>query len=117
MTELKKNKIWGCITTSEAVECLRNYKYFFANADHCLVISTEQPKGTVLMTDEFIKRFKADDWQWLESVLDEVRQEQIDNNPELAEKKEKENESFLNKFRQGLIDWREANGGRTSENK
>ena len=115
MTELRKNKIWGCITTSDAVERLSKYKYFFANANHCLVISDEQPDGTVQMTDEFIERFKADDWQWIDSVIDEVRREQIEKNPKLAEKVEKDNEEFLKRFRQGLIDWREANGRRASE--
>lgn len=115
MTELRKNKIWGCITTSEAINCLSSYKYFFANANHCLVISDEQPEGTVLMTDEFIKRFKADDWLWIDSVIDDVRREQLEKNPELAEKKKEEEEDFLKRFRQGLIEWREANGG-TTEN-
>lgn len=115
MTELRKNKIWGCITTSEAINRLSSYKYFFANANHCLVISDEQPEGTVLMTDEFIKRFKADDWLWIDSVIDEVRREQLEKNPELAEKKKEEEKDFLNRFRQGLIEWREANGG-TTEN-
>ena len=115
MKELRENKIWGCITTNEAVERLSNYKYFFANQNHCLVISDEQPEGTVQMTEEFIERFKADDWQWLDSVIDDVRREQIEKNPKLAEKMEKNNEEFLKRFRQGLIDWREANGRGTSE--
>ena len=117
MAELKKNKIWGCITTSEAIERLCNFKFFFANANHCLVIADEQPEGTVEMTSEFIERFKADDWQWLESVIDEVRQEQIEKHPELAKEKDKSDEEFLKRFRQGLIEWREANGRGTSEDK
>lgn len=113
MTELKKNKIWGCITTCEAVERLSKYKFFFANANHCLVIASEQPEGTVLMTDEFIRRFQTDDWQWINSVIGEVRKDQIENNPELAKK---QNEEFLERFRKGLLEWRAENGGGTTEN-
>lgn len=117
MTEFKKNKIWGCITTNEAIERLSEYKFFFANANHCLVISDEQPEGTVEMTDEFIKRFKEDDWMWITSIIDLVRKEQIDNNPNLAKEMEKQNEEFLARFRKGLVEWRETNGRGTVENK
>ena len=117
MTEFKKNKIWGCITTSEAIDRLCGYKYFFANANHCLVISDEQPEGTVEMTDEFMKRFQMDDWAWIFSVVDFVRKEQLDKNPELAEEMEKKNEEFLDRFHKGLIEWREANGRGTSKDK
>lgn len=115
MTEFKKNKIWGCITTTEAIERLCEYKYFFANANHCLVISDEQPEGTVEMTEEFIERFKEDDWLWLTSVIDMVRKDQIDNYPELAEEQEKINEEFLKNFRKGLTEWRAEHGRGTGE--
>jgi hypothetical protein len=115
MSELRKNRIWGCITTSEAIERLSSYEYFFANANHCLVISDEQPKGTVLMTEEFIERFKTDDWMWIDSIIDSIRREQLEKYPELAEEKNKSDEEFLKRFRQGLLEWREANGGTTEK--
>lgn len=116
MSELRKNRIWGCITTSEAIERLSSYKYFFANANHCLVVSDEQPEGTVLMTEEFIERFKEDDWLWIDTIIDGIRREQLDKYPEIAEEKNKSDEEFLKRFRQGLIDWRAENDRGTSEN-
>lgn len=115
MTDLKLNKIWGCITTSEAIERLCGYRFFFANSNHCLVISDEQPEGTVLMTEEFMERFKADDWRWIDSVIDDVRKEQLEKHKELADKKEKQDEEFLERFRKSLIDWRAEHGRGTSE--
>ena len=117
MTELKLNKVWGCITTSSAIERLSKYPFFFANADHCLVISDEQPDGTVEMTGEYLERFGEDDWQWINTVIDDVRKEQLESYPDLAEEKEKAEEEFAERFRQSLIEWRETNGRGTTENK
>lgn len=116
MNELKKKKIWGCITTSEAIDRLSKYKYFFANSDHCLVISDEQPEDTVEMTGEYIRLFKSDDWMWLFGVLDDVRKEQIENNADAAAEKRKSEEEFLKRFRKLLEEWREQNAGGTTEN-
>ena len=102
MKKYKPNKIWGCITTSEAIEELHKYPFFFANKDHILVISNEQPKGTVEMTEEFIKRFKADDWQFINSVVIEVRKAQMEEYPDEAKLMEEYNEEFLKRFRQEL---------------
>lgn len=102
MKDIKLNKIWGCITTSEAIEELHNYPFFFANQNHILVISDEQPKGTVEMTEEFIKRFKADDWQFINSVVNEVRKAQLEEYPEEAQLLADYNEEFLNRFQKEL---------------
>lgn len=102
MKEYKPNKIWGCITTSEAIERLHKHPFFFANQNHILVISDEQPEGTVEMTEEFIKRFKADDWQFINSVVDEIRRAQMEAYPEEAQKMTEYNEEFLKRFREEL---------------
>lgn len=102
MKDYKPNKIWGCVTTSEAIERLQYNPFFFANQDHILVISDEQPQGTIEMTEEFIKRFKADDWQFLNSVVNDVRKEQLEKYPEEAEQVEQYNEEFLERFKKEL---------------
>lgn len=117
MTESLKNRIWGCATSSRAVERLSGYPYFFANSDHCLVVASEQPQGTVEMTEEYIERFGEDDWQWLEAVIADIWKKQEEEHSDLAVKKEKAEEAFLKRFRESLLEWRETNGRGTTENK
>ena len=107
---MRKNKLWGCITTSEAIEKLKEYQYFFANADHILVISDEQPDGMVEMTDEYIKLFKSDDWMFLNAVVDTVRREQLEKYPEEAEKLLQEQNEFIMRFRHELEEMRVGTG-------
>lgn len=109
MSEFKKNKIWGALTTAENIERYKNYPFFFANSNHCLIISDEQPKGTVEMTEEFIERFRQDDWAWLNSVIGKVQQAQLKQYPEEAKELEKKNEEFLKRFRVELEAWRKRN--------
>ena len=97
MSEFKKNKIWGALTTAENIERYKNYPFFFANSNHCLIISDEQPKGTVEMTEEFIERFRQDDWAWLNSVIGKVQQAQLKQYPEEA--KERADEIIKNTYR------------------
>lgn len=99
---MKLNKVWGCITTAKAIEKYRSYKFFFANANHILVISDEQPEGMVEMTEEYIKLFKGDDWLFINSVAEQVQREQMEKYPEEAEQLEREGMEFLQKFRQEL---------------
>lgn len=102
MNEIKRNKIWGCITTAEAVERLSKNRFFFANSNHILVISDERPEGTVEMTEEYLKCFKTDDWMFINSVLNDVRKDQLERYPEEAEKLAEEETAFLERFRQEL---------------
>ena len=111
MTAFNKNKLWGCITSSETVERLSHYPHFFANEDHCLVIADEQPAGTVEMTEEFLHLFVEDDWGWINSVLTKVRKEQLEKYPEEAELLEKQDQEFLERFKAELTKWRNENGG------
>lgn len=115
MTEIKKNKIWGAVSSAENIEKLRGYPFFYANSNHCLVIADEQPDGTVEMTDEFLQRFKEDDWSWIQSVISKVRQAQIKQYPEAAEELEKANKQFLKRFREELEAWRVDNGSGNEE--
>lgn len=113
MTAFKENKIWGCVTTSEAVEKLSDYPHFFANSDHCLVISDTKPLDMVEMTDEYIALFQEDDWNWINSIIPEIQEEQKEKYPEEAAKLEKEEKEFLERFKKELAKWRDENGGKT----
>ena len=115
MSEFKMNRIWGAATTAENIERLRQYPFFFANSNHCLVIADEQPEGTVEMTEEFQKRFKKDDWAWIQSVIGQVQQAQMEKYPEEAKLLEEENEKFLTRFREELKAWRQRNESGDSE--
>lgn len=115
MTEIKKNKIWGTISTVDNIDRLRDYPFFFANSNHCLVISDVQPEGTIEMTEEFMQRFKEDDWAWIQSVISNVQQAQMKQYPEAAEELEKANEKFLKRFREELEAWRVRNGSGNEE--
>lgn len=115
--EFKKNKIWGCLSTVDNINRLRTYPFFYANSDHCLVIADEQPAGTVEMTQEFMERFKADDWLWISRVIGRVQKEQEEKYPEAAEELEKENQEFLEKFRSNLEAWRSKNGTAAGQQK
>lgn len=106
----KKNKIWGCMSTVDNINRLRTYPFFFANSNHCLVITDDQPEGTVEMTEEFQERFKADDWLWIYSVLGRVQKAQEEKYPEAAKELEIENQAFIKRFRDNLEAWREKNG-------
>jgi len=115
MKEYKPNKIWGCVTTSKAIDALSSFPFFFANSDHILVISDEQPDGMVEMTEEYQKRFKDDDWMFVDSVLDKVRKEQIEKYHEEAEKLEQEHNEFLIRFRNELEAIRVGTGDSKNE--
>lgn len=109
MSDFKKNKIWGAQTTAENIERLKDYPFFFANSNHCLVISDEQPIGTVEMTEEFQERFKKDDWAWISSVVGMVQQAQLEQYPEAAQELIQEQNEFLKRFREELNAWRTRN--------
>lgn len=109
MTEIKKNKIWGAHSTVDNIERLREYPFFFANSNHCLVISDTQPEGTVEMTEEFLQRFKADDWAWIQSVMSRVQQSQFEQYPEASEELINKTQLFMKKFRDELEAWRTRN--------
>lgn len=115
MTEFKKNKIWGCITTSENVERLSQYPFFFANDDHCLVVSDVQPTETVEMTEEYFSLFKEDDWNWIYSIIPMVEEEQKRKYPEETAILEKREKDFLKRFKEELSKWRDENGGKAEQ--
>lgn len=116
MNELKQNKIWGCITSSESIRRLSSYApFFFANSNHILVIADEKPEGTVEMTEEFIKRFKADDWMFINSVIGDIRKKQIEEYPDEAEALQREGSEFLKRFRQELEGMRIGTGENSKE--
>ena len=109
MTEIKKNKIWGALSTVDNIERYREYPFFFANSDHCLVISDTQPIGMIEMTEEFLLRFKSDDWAWIQSVISRVQQAQIEQYPDEAEALIESTQDFIQKFRDELESWRTKN--------
>lgn len=111
MNEIKKNRIWGAVTSAENIERLKDYPFFFANSNHCLVISDTQPAGTIEMTEEFMQRFRADDWTWIQSVLGQVQQAQIEEYPEASEALIQTTESFLKRFQDELEAWRTRRNG------
>lgn len=113
---MKENKIWGCITSSESIKRLSSYApFFFANSNHILVIADEQPEGTVEMTDEFMKLFKADDWMFIDAVIGEVQKAQLEKYPEEAEKLQKEGLEFIARFRQELEGMRIGNREKSTQ--
>lgn len=103
---IEKNKLWGCLPTKKNLATIRKYKHFKATNDYCLVISPEQPDGTVEMTDEFIKALTAQDWAWIESESAAIRSEyEKIYHSELM----RQQEAFLKRFAEELEKRKEGN--------
>ena len=76
MSEILKNKLWVAVTNSRTLETTEKYEHSYACADHCLIISPEQPEGFEEVDGELAPYLGLDDWGWLWAQSVKLRQEQ-----------------------------------------
>lgn len=72
---IEKYKLYGLLPTREGIDTISQYRFSFANSDHCLVIAEEAPKGAVELGADDYKLLDPADWQWIYSVSEAIRAE------------------------------------------
>lgn len=114
MTDIKKNRLWGLTPTSENLNNAQGYPHSYACADHCLVISPEEPDGAMEIREELYKYLTNDDWDWIFRESDKIRLEQEETYSAEIRAAQKE---FLAKFEEQLRARKaELSGGGDIEN-
>lgn len=90
------NKLWVLPLNEKTEKLSEEYRYFFSQKDHCLIVSEKQPPSSMEATQEVIALLSVHEWQWIYSVHEAIRRDGEDKYQQELESMVKEfTESFL----------------------
>lgn len=92
---MSKNKLWAMPTSAEALAIVAEHPHGYGNADHCLLIGPDGPKGSREVTGELAEYLTGADWRWIYAESEKIRAEQ---EAQARERLNAEREAFLRRF-------------------
>lgn len=104
--KIEKNKLWILPLDAKTAALHEKYEHFRAEKEHCLIVSAEKPEGAVEADERFQAVLSADEWQWIFSVSEKIREQQ-------AIQYKEEMDKWLTDFSQRFLE--ECERSRTNE--
>ena len=74
--EITKNKLWALPTTEKNLKLQERFSHFYSDADHILIISSEEPEGAIEVTPDLEYLLAQSDWLWIWSESNAIRCEE-----------------------------------------
>lgn len=74
--EITKNKLWALPTTEKNLKLQERFSHFYSDADHILIISSEEPEGAIAVTPELEYLLSQADWLWIWDAGTDIRREE-----------------------------------------
>lgn len=74
--EITKNKLWALPTTEKNLKLQERFSHFYSDADHILIISSEEPEGAIVVTPELEYLLSQADWLWIWDAGTDIRREE-----------------------------------------
>lgn len=94
--EITKNKLWALPTTEKNLKLQERFSHFYSDADHILIISSEEPEGAIEVTPELEYLLSQADWLRIwDASADIRREEELKYRKELDEYMKGFEERFL----------------------
>lgn len=94
--EISKNKLWALPTTEKNLKLQERFSHFYSDADHILIISSEEPEGAIEVTPELEYLLSQADWLWIWDAGADIRREE-------EQKYRKELDNYMKGFEERFL--------------